>query len=325
MSMFPYQFLFGKIKPKRARKILIGDSVFKNLTAIFALSILALASAIFYELYSRSQLSINEFGLGFLTGIEWDPVDQIFGALPFIYGTVTSSIIALIIAVPISLGIAIYLSELTPKRLRSHLSFMVELLAAVPSVVYGLWGLFVMVPWIRDVLQPFLESTLGFLPFFQGPKFGIGMLAGGVILAIMIIPTISAVSREVMLAVPDTQREAAFALGATRWETIKTAVLRYAATGIFGAIMLGLGRALGETMAVIMVIGNRPQISLSFFEPAYTMSGVIASEYIEATQELYLSALIEIGLLLFIVTLMMNIFARLLVRRMMKKFRGAKE
>ncbi|NWG10037.1 MAG: phosphate ABC transporter permease subunit PstC [Nitrososphaerales archaeon] len=323
--MFPHTFLFGKIKPKRARKSLIGDSVFKNLTAIFALSVLVLALAIFYELYSRSQLSINEFGLDFLTGVEWDPVDQIFGALPFIYGTVTSSIIALIIAVPISLGIATYLSELAPKRLRSPLSFMVELLAAVPSVVYGLWGLFVMVPWIRDVLQPFLESTLGFLPFFQGPKFGIGMLSGGVILAIMIIPTISAVSREVMLAVPDTQREAAFALGATRWETIKTAVLRYAATGIFGAIMLGLGRALGETMAVIMVIGNRPQISLSFFEPAYTMSGVIASEYIEATQDLYLSSLIEIGLLLFIVTLMMNIIARLLVWRTMRKFRGAKE
>ncbi|MCP8309856.1 MAG: phosphate ABC transporter permease subunit PstC [archaeon] len=299
--------------------------MFKRLTLIFALSVLALALLIFYELYSRSQLSMNKFGLGFLTGIEWDPVHQIFGALPFIYGTVTSSIIALIIAVPISLGIAIYLSELAPRRLRSSLSFMVELLAAVPSVVYGLWGLFVMVPWVRDSLEPFLESTLGFLPFFQGPKFGIGMLAGGIILAIMIIPTISAVSREVMLAVPDTQREAAFALGATRWEVIKISVLKYAKTGIFGAILLGLGRALGETMAVLMVIGNRPQISLSFFEPAYTMSGVIASEYIEATQELYLSALIEIGLLLFIITLMMNIFARLLVWRMMRTFRGAKE
>ncbi|MEM3068912.1 MAG: phosphate ABC transporter permease subunit PstC, partial [Nitrososphaerales archaeon] len=295
------------------------------LTIIFALFILVLFLLIFYELYSRSQLSINKFGLGFLTGVEWDPVHQVFGALPFIYGTVTSSIIALIIAVPISLGIAIYLSELAPRRFRSPLSFMVELLAAVPSVVYGLWGLFVMVPWIRDYLQPFLESTLGFLPLFQGPKFGIGMLAGGIILAIMIIPTISAVSREVMLAVPDTQREAAFALGATRWETIRFAVLKYARTGIFGAILLGLGRALGETMAVIMVIGNRPQISLSLFEPAYTMSGVIASEYIEATQEIYLSALIEIGLLLFIITLIMNVFARLLVWRMMKMFRGAKE
>ncbi|MCP8309853.1 MAG: phosphate ABC transporter permease subunit PstC [archaeon] len=299
--------------------------MFKRLTLIFALSVLALALLIFYELYSRSQLSMNKFGFGFLTGVEWDPVHQIFGALPFIYGTVTSSIIALIIAVPISLGIAIYLSELAPRRFRSPLSFMVELLAAVPSVVYGLWGLFVMVPWIRDSLEPFLESTLGFLPFFQGPKFGIGMLAGGIILAIMIIPTISAVSREVMLAVPDAQREAAFALGATRWEVIKIAVLKYAKTGIFGAILLGLGRALGETMAVIMVIGNRPQISLSFFEPAYTISGVIASEYIEATQELYLSALIEIGLLLFIITLMMNIFARLLVWRMMRMFRGARE
>jgi len=323
--MPPPLFLFGKKESKRAGKFLSGDSIFKRLTLIFALSVLALALLIFYELYSRSQLSMNKFGLGFLTGIEWDPVHQIFGALPFIYGTVTSSIIALIIAVPISLGIAIYLSELAPRRLRSSLSFMVELLAAVPSVVYGLWGLFVMVPWVRDSLEPFLESTLGFLPFFQGPKFGIGMLAGGIILAIMIIPTISAVSREVMLAVPDTQREAAFALGATRWEVIKISVLKYAKTGIFGAILLGLGRALGETMAVLMVIGNRPQISLSFFEPAYTMSGVIASEYIEATQELYLSALIEIGLLLFIITLMMNIFARLLVWRMMRTFRGAKE
>ncbi|MGB9659450.1 MAG: phosphate ABC transporter permease subunit PstC [Nitrososphaerales archaeon] len=321
----PPPLLFGKKESKRARKFLSGDSIFKKLTLIFALFILVLFLLIFYELYSGSQLSINKFGLGFLTGVEWDPVHQVFGALPFIYGTVTSSIIALIIAVPISLGIAIYLSELAPRRLRSPLSFMVELLAAVPSVVYGLWGLFVMVPWIRDYLQPFLESTLGFLPLFQGPKFGIGMLAGGIILAIMIIPTISAVSREVMLAVPDTQREAAFALGATRWETIRFAVLKYARTGIFGAILLGLGRALGETMAVIMVIGNRPQISLSLFEPAYTMSGVIASEYIEATQEIYLSALIEIGLLLFIITLIMNVLARLLVWRMMRMFRGAKE
>ena len=316
---------FIKKESKRMKKIITGDSIFKKMTLIFALLVLVLAFIIFYELYSRSQLAINEFGLDFLTRETWDPVHEDFGALPFIYGTITSSIIALIIAVPISLGIAIYLSELAPRRLRSPLSFMVELLAAVPSVVYGLWGLFVLVPWIRDFLEPFLESTLGFLPFFQGPKFGISMLAGGVILAIMIIPTISAVSREVMLAVPHTQREAAFALGATRWEVIKIAVLKYARTGIFGAIILGLGRALGETMAVIMVIGNRPQISLSFFEPAYTMSGVIASEYIEATQELYLSALIEIGLLLFIVTLMMNIFARLLVWRMMRMFRGAKE
>jgi len=323
--MSPRPFLFGKKESKKVKKFFTGDSIFKHLTLIFALLVLALALIIFYELYSRSQPAINEFGLNFLTELKWDPVHQIFGALPFIYGTVTSSIIALIIAVPISLGVAIYLSELAPKRLRSPLSFMVELLATVPSVVYGLWGLFVMVPWIRDFLEPFLESTLGFLPFFQGPKFGIGMLAGGIILAIMIIPTISAISREVMLAVPDTQREAAFALGATRWEVIKIAVLKYARTGIFGAILLGLGRALGETMAVIMVIGNRPQISLSFFEPAYTMSGVIASEYIEATQEIYLSALIEIGLLLFIVTLMMNILARLLVWRMMRIFRGAKE
>ncbi|MEM3539161.1 MAG: phosphate ABC transporter permease subunit PstC [Nitrososphaerales archaeon] len=318
-------FLFGKIKLKKIKKILSGDFIFKNLTLIFALFVLSLAILIFYELYSRSLLSINKFGLGFLFGEEWDPVHEIFGALPFIYGTVTSSIIALMIAVPISLGIAIYLSELAPRYLRSPLSFMVELLAAVPSVVYGLWGLFVMVPWIRDYLQPFLESTLGFLPFFQGPKFGIGMLAGGIILAIMIIPTISAVSREVMLAVPNGQREAAFALGATRWEMIRISVLKYARAGIIGAILLGLGRALGETMAVIMVIGNRPNISPSLFEPAYTMSGVIASEYIEATQELYLSALIEIGLLLFIVTLLMNIFARLLVWRMMRMFRGAKE
>ncbi|MGQ9468389.1 MAG: phosphate ABC transporter permease subunit PstC [Nitrososphaerales archaeon] len=322
--MSPHLF-FDKKESKRIRKILTGDFIFKNLTLIFALLVLALAFFIFYELYSGSKLTMNEFGLGFLTGVKWDPVHQIFGALPFIYGTVTSSVIALIIAVPISLGIAIYLSELAPRHFRPPLSFMVELLAAVPSVVYGLWGLFVLVPWIRDFLEPFLESALGFLPFFQGPKFGIGMLAGGIILAIMIIPTISAVSREVMLAVPDSQREAAFALGATKWETIRIAVLKYAKTGIFGAIILGLGRALGETMAVIMVLGNRPQISLSFFEPAYTMSGVIASEYIEATEEIYLSALIEIGLLLFIITLMMNIFARLLVWRMMRIFRGAKE
>jgi len=322
--MSTHSLFISKKKSKRVKQLFTGDFIFKNITTIFAFLVLVLALLLSYELYSRSQLAIDEFGLNFLISATWDPVRQIFGALPFIYGTITSSILALIIAVPISLGIAIYLSELAPRRLRSPLSFMVELLAAVPSVVYGLWGLFVMVPWIRDFFEPFLESTLGFLPFFQGPKFGIGMLAGGVILAIMIIPTISAVSREVMLAVPNTQREGAFALGATRWEVIKIAVLKYAKTGIFGAIILGLGRALGETMAVIMVIGNRPQISLSFFEPAYTMSGVIASEYIEATQELYLSSLIEIGLLLFIITLMMNIFARLLVWRMMRMFKGVK-
>jgi phosphate transport system permease protein len=230
-----------------------------------------------------------------------------------VYGTLLSSLLALLIAVPLGIGAAIYLAELAPAWIRPPIAFLVELVAAVPSVIYGLWGIFVLAPLLRTWVQPFLGATLGFLPLFQGPPYGVGMLAAGIILAIMVVPYITAVSREVLLAVPTIQREAALALGATRWETTRIAVLRYGRSGLVGAILLGLGRALGETMAVTMVIGNRPEVALSLFAPGYTMASVIANEFTEATSDLYLAALIEVGLLLFVVTVVVNALARLLV------------
>src|SRR6185503_293967 len=225
-----------------------------------------------------------------------------YGALPFVYGTLVSSLLAMLIAVPLGIGAAVFLAELAPPWLRPPVAFLVELVAAVPSVVYGLWGIFVLAPLMRTWVQPFLGATLGFLPLFQGPPYGVGMLAAGIILAIMVVPFVTAVAREVLLAVPRTQREAALALGATRWETTRVAVLRYGRSGLIGAMLLGLGRALGETMAVTMVIGNRPEVAISLFAPGYTMASVIANEFAEATSDLYLAALIEIGLLLFVVT-----------------------
>lgn len=296
-----------------------GDQVYRAVLIGFAVSVLLLLLLIAYELTREAQLSIARFGWRFLVDREWDPVFEQFGALSFIWGTVVSSLLALLIATPVSLGIAIYLSELAPIWIRTPVSFLVELLAAIPSVIYGLWGIFVLAPWLRQYVQPPLAKHLGFLPFFQGPMFGVGMLAGAVILAIMIVPTITAISRDVMRVVPDAQREAAIALGATRWETTRMAVLPYARSGIFGAVILGLGRALGETMAVTMVIGNRPEISLSLFKPAYTMASVIANEFTEATYDLYLSALIEIGLALFGVTVLLNAFAQLLIWRVARR------
>jgi phosphate transport system permease protein len=243
------------------------------------LTILVLVVAIAFKMVDSAMLSIRTFGFNFLIGTTWDPVFQQFGTLPFLFGTLVSSAIALLVGAPIALGAAIYLAELAPDWLRDPLSFLVELLAAIPSVVYGLWGIFVLAPLLRTVVQPFLAGTLGFLPLFQGPAYGFGMLAGGLVLAIMIIPTIAAVSRDVMRAVPNTQREALLALGGTRWEMIKLAVLPFARSGIIGAVILGLGRALGETMAVTMVIGNRPEISASLFAPSYTMASVIANEF----------------------------------------------
>jgi phosphate transport system permease protein len=247
-----------------------------------------------------------------LTSSEWDPVRGKFGALPFIYGTIVSSILALIIAVPLSLGVAIFLVEQAPRSLARPIAFLVELLAAIPSVVYGLWGIFVLAPFLRVYVEPPLAKSFGWLPFFQGTITGIGLFTGGIILAIMITPIISAVVSDVLAAVPVSQREAALALGATRWETTRV-VLANAASGVAGAIILGLGRAIGETMAVTMVIGNRPQISASLFEPSYTIASVIANEFTEATGDLYLSALIEIGLILFLVTFLVNAAARILV------------
>ncbi len=293
----------------------LGDYLFRRLTAGFALLIVALIVAMALEMTRASSLSLKEFGLGFVTSRIWDPVRQVFGALPFIYGTLVSSLLALLIAVPISIGIAIFLSELAPASVRSLLSPLVELLAAVPSVVYGLWGVFALVPWLRESVEPALGKAFGFLPLFQGPHQGFGLLAGGIILAIMILPTISSVSREVLRAVPLQLREGALALGATRWEMVRTAVLPYARSGLIGAVILGLGRALGETMAITMVIGNRADISASLFAPSYTMASVIANEFTEATEDLYVSALAEIALLLFVVTVLLNIVARLLVWR----------
>ncbi len=297
-----------------------GDLIFKHITELFALSIAVSLGAILWQLYRSSTMSINKFGWDFLFTSTWDPVHEIFGALPFIFGTIVSSLLALIIAVPISLGIAIFLSELAPLRIRPIVSLLIELLAAIPSIVYGLWGIFVLAPVLRNVVEPFFIKYFGFIPVFRGPGSGLDMFAASLILAVMIIPTISAISREVMTAVPLSQRETALALGATQWETIRVAVLAMALPGIIGASLLGLGRALGETMAVTMVIGNRPEISLSLFQPAYTMSSVIANEFAEATSDIHLSALSEIGFILLIITLIMSIFSRLLVWSVVRKY-----
>jgi phosphate transport system permease protein len=257
--------------------------------------------------------AMRTFGWRFLASSTWDPVAEHFGAIPFVYGTVLSSLLALLIAVPLGIGAAIYLAELAPAWIRSPIAFLVELVAAVPSVIYGLWGIFVLAPLLRVWVQPALGKTLGFLPLFQGPPYGVGMLAAGIILAIMIVPYITAVSREVLLAVPNTLREAALALGATRWEMIRMGVLRNARIGIVGAVILGLGRALGETMAVTMVIGNSAEINRSLLSNGSSMAAVIANEFAEASGDLHRSALIEIGLALFVVTILVNALARILV------------
>ncbi len=296
----------------RARRGL-GDRLYRALILASVWAVLILAVGLAAALSWESWPAIRAFGLRFLVTSHWDPVAGEFGALPFIYGTLVSSLLALLIAVPLSLGAAIFLAELAPAWIRPPVAFLIEMLAAVPSVVYGLWGIFVLVPWLRDWVQPPLGRALGFLPLFQGPPYGIGMLAAGLILAIMVVPYITSVSREVLLAVPGSQREAALGLGATRWETTRIAVLRYGRSGLIGAILLGLGRALGETMAVTMVIGNRPEIAASLFAPGYTMASVLANEFTEATSDLYVSALVEIGLLLLVVTVLVNGLARVLV------------
>jgi phosphate transport system permease protein len=289
-----------------------GDRLFRLVLTAAAAAVPLLLGAILLTLVSGALPAIQRFGLAFLVSSTWDPVAQEFGALPFIYGTLVSSALALLIAVPLGLGVAIFLAELAPAWLRAPVGFLVELLAAIPSVVIGLWGIFVLVPWVRTVLTPLLQGSLGFLPLFQGPPLGIGMLTAGLILAIMIVPFIVAVSTAVLRAVPNTQREAMLALGATRWEMIRKAVLPYGRSGIIGAVFLALARALGETMAVTMVIGNVPQISASLLAPAYTIPAVLANEFGEATSEL-LAALIYAGLALFVVTVLINVAARLMV------------
>ena len=300
----------------------LGDKIFRTLLIIAAAIIPIVVVGMIVMMVLNSLPTIQGFGFGFLTGSEWKPAERIFGALPFIYGTVVSSLIGLAIAVPISLGIAIFLVEQASKKVATPIAFMVELLAAIPSVVYGLWGIFVLAPFVRDYLGAFLAEYLGFLPFFQGRLTGIGMLTGGLILALMITPIVTAVVRDVLEAVPTAQREAALALGATNWETTKV-VLSNAASGIAGAVVLGLGRALGETMAVTMVIGNVPQITEKLFEPGYTIASVLAANFAEARDPLYLSALIEIGLVLFLVTFVVNGLAKVLVLSM-KQPGGAK-
>jgi phosphate transport system permease protein len=290
----------------------LADFAFRNTTLLFAAALLVLILLLFGILTEGSLASLKAFGLRFVTSSTWDPVRLIFGALPPLYGTLLSSLIALVLAVPIGLGTAVFLAELCPRRLKSPVSFLVELLAALPSVVYGLWGLFVLVPALRPV-ETWLGKHFGFIPLFQGAPYGIGLLAAGMILAIMILPIITSVSREVLLAVPHSQKEAAYALGATHWEALRGPILRYARAGLLGAIILGLGRALGETMAVTMVIGNSPKISASLFSPASTLASVIANEFLEATDAMHISALAEIALLLFIITIIVNSAARLLV------------
>jgi phosphate transport system permease protein len=291
----------------------VADNVFAGAMLVCALSIFAIVLFIFFILVSRSKLSLSQFGFKFFLHSEWDPVSGDFGALPFIFGTLTTSLLALLMAVPLALGVAVFLTELCPRPLRAPISFLTELLAAIPSVVYGLWAVFVLVPIMRDTLGPFLVKTLGWTGFFGGPNFGVGILTASIILSIMILPIISSLTRDIMTAVPISQREGVLALGATRWEMIRIGVLRNSRIGIVGAIMLGLGRALGETMAVTMVIGNHPVISKSLFAPGYTLASVIANEFSEASGDLYLSSLIEIGLALFLVTIVVNAIARLMV------------
>lgn len=291
----------------------VADNSFAGVVLACAFSIFAIVLLILTVLVVRSHLTLVRFGWGFFARTSWDPVSGNFGALPFIYGTITTSILALLIAVPLALGVAIFITELCPRPLRAPISFVTELLAAIPSVVYGLWGIFVLVPLIRDVVGPFLAKTFGWTGLFQGPNFGVGMLTAGIVLSIMILPIISSLTRDIMLSVPNSQREAVLALGATKWEMIRIGVLRNSRIGIVGAVMLGLGRALGETMAVTMVIGNSPQIAKSLFAPGYTLASVLANEFSEATGNMYLSALIEIGLALFLVTIVVNAMARMMV------------
>ncbi|MGC4082827.1 MAG: phosphate ABC transporter permease subunit PstC [Vicinamibacterales bacterium] len=287
------------------------DLGFRVGTGLFGLLLIVIVAAIGFELVRQSMLSIQKFGLAFWTSSTWDPVAGDFGALPFIWGTLYSSVVALLIATPVAIGIAVFITELCPPALRQPLVFLTELLAAIPSIVYGLWGIFVLVPAVR-ALQTAMPAAMRELQIFSGPPLGVGMLSATLILAVMVVPFTSSVAREVLKSVPLAQREAAYALGATRFEAI-SAALYYARTGIVGAVMLGFGRALGETMAVTMVIGNNPQVSTSLFAPQYTMAAVLANEFTEAADELYLHALIEIGLVLFIITLIVNGLSRLLI------------
>lgn len=319
LRAFIFGGVFGGILITTNRATYPGDTFFRRLTILFALALFLLVLVMAFQLYREAQPSLQRFGWPFVWGREWDPVHEKFGALPYIYGTLVSTLLALALAGPISLGAAVYLAEFAPRRLKATLAFLVDLLAGIPGIVYGLWGSFVLAPFLRNCLEPWLGKYLGFLPLFQGPPFGIGLLAAGIILAIMCIPVMTAVTREVLEVVPAGQREALLAFGATPWEVVRLAVLPYAREGIIGAFFLGLGKALGETLAVTMVIGNRPEISLSLFSPAHSMTSVIVNEFAQAVQAIHLAALIHIGLLLFGITLLVNIIARLLIYRLGRK------
>lgn len=299
----------GKFRSRLAN----GDEIAHGVALVFALGVALLAVLVAFELFANSALSRRAFGWRFLYTQAWDPVAGEFGAAPFIYGTLVTSALALAMAVPLGIGASIFLAELAPRRVSDAITMLIELLAAVPSIVYGLIGLSVLVPLMRNYVEPAIQAVAGWIPIFRGPIYGVGYLTAAVVLAIMIVPFIVSVVREVLLAVPSEQREASLALGATRWESTSRVVLPFARAGIFGAVFLALGRALGETMAVTMVIGNRPKISASLFAPGYSMAAVVANEFTEATGDLYLSALVEIGLVLFLLTMIVNALARILI------------
>jgi len=292
---------------------LSGDFVFKGFTVLFAFSILIILLLMVVEMTRESIPALDKFGWSFINGKDWDAVQGSFGALPYIWGSVVSSVLALLLATPLSVGAALFITEVAPRRIGGVVAALIELLAAIPSVIYGLWGVLVMAPWLQRSVEPFLIDHFGSLPFFQGAPYGVSMLAGIFILMIMIVPIITSITKEVLLTVPRSQKEAAIALGATRWEMLRIAVLPYGKSGILGAVILGFGRAVGETMAVTMVIGNTPQISLSLLSPAYTMPSVIANEFAEASSALHSAALMEIGLILLAITLVINILARILL------------
>lgn len=295
------------------------DILFEKTTALFAFGVLFLAVLLFAILVRESLPAIRKFGASFLVTKTWDPVAENFGALAFVYGTIVSSFIALLLAVPLAVGSAIFINEFAPEWMKTPVAFLSELLAAIPSVIYGLWGIFVLVPVLRDFLMNPVAKYLGWIPFFKGPVYGPSMLAAGVLLSIMIIPFILSVSREVLATVPRIQKEAVLSLGGTHWEMIRIVIGQHCIPGIFGATILGLGRALGETMAVTMVIGNRPDIILSIFQPGYSMAAVVANEFTEATGDLYLSALVEIGLVLFLLTFVVNLAAKWILKTMLTR------
>ena len=294
-------------------KLRDGDEIARLITLLFATTVVLITAALVWELWVNSALPRQKFGFHFFVTSVWDPIMDQFGALPFIYGTMVTSAVALFIAVPLGIGAAIFLAELAPPRISDTLQFFIDLLAAVPSVIYGLLGVFVVVPVMRTVIYPALNKPFGYLPIFKGPSYGVGFMTAGIVLAIMVIPYIISVSREVLLSVPRDQREAALALGSTRWESTWKVVVPFAKTGIMGSIFLALARALGETMAVTMVIGNTPKIAASLFAPGYTIAAVIANEFTEATGDLYLQSLIELGLVLFLLTFLLNGLARVLI------------